>query len=161
MYPAYFCLWWPTRIDFTEFLIHAQGFLASARAVLKHPCCPAQRKVFDGFNIFVDDSPEPVVVPLEECADFDLEILKQYIGPTSVQMVRISTEIGDICYDFEAYGGIPQRAGIISHHAIAEPIAELLRATNHLPVSIREARRVLEGCFGARNEWKEGRRHEV
>jgi hypothetical protein len=65
----------------------------------------------------------------------------------TVRMIRIANDFGDICYDFEAFSGVPQRAGIISHLRLSKPIALLIHNTNQKTAPFIEQYRVVCRCI--------------
>jgi hypothetical protein len=155
IYEDYYALWWTTGSDFAGFLQEVHKFLATARSARKKSGAGLswdKEKEYDGVYLFCLGVPEPKRVPLDDVPDLDPDSLLEAANGERVFMTRIATDIGDICYDFEAFRGIPQRAGIISHLKFIVPLSWLIENTNQKPAPTLEVRRAVSNCLNLAKE---------
>lgn len=147
LYEDYFSLWWTAGCTFGEFLKAVRFFLVAMRNHnKKNPISIMRKKQFSGIYFYVAGADNPVVLSLEKFSDLNIDELLENISGGPIQMVRIATKFGDICYDFNAFRGLPQRAGIISHVFIEQPLIMFLHNTNLAQAPLRDVRRIIRRC---------------
>ncbi|MDQ3816400.1 MAG: hypothetical protein M3362_01765 [Acidobacteriota bacterium] len=158
VYEDYVSFWWRTNVDFSEFLKAARHFVRATKFWLEtggggHT--PTNKiKEFKGVYFHLAN----------EVRSFSLEDIEQRLGDSplsdsliklcephwDVRFVRIALQYGDLCYDMQAVGPFPQRAGIVTHLECAAIISDLIKWTN-----VRNAQRdlsheIIRRIFGAR-----------
>jgi hypothetical protein len=160
IYRDYFALWWSTRLSFPEFLNEVRVYLTNVRATLGDiiPLLNSGKE-FNGIYLYLDDESAPITAPLDMFPDLNPDELLGMAKMKRILMIRIATEIGDLCYDFTSTRGLPQRTGIISHLVSIESLSSLIYNSNQKKVALIEVRRIVRE-FLSRFEKGENQTHD-
>jgi hypothetical protein len=144
IYSDYLALWWRTGVPFTEFLESVRRFIAHLPN--RRPKTPHRNKLFNGIYFYCVGEAEPIVTPLDRVPELTSDDLMEFVEGRMVRMIRVATDYGDLCYDFESLRSVSQRAGIITHLALSRSIAWLIHSTSLRRTSLLEWRRVVTNC---------------
>ncbi len=131
-YEDYTSFWWRTGVTFPEFIRAARYFVKSAKSQLratKIVVDSSKQRQFLGYYIYTDQGTYHYALeqlPEELNAGDLLELAGR---EKKIRFVRLGLVVGDLCYDFEPFGMIPQRAGIVTHLPLSDPIANFVEAT--------------------------------
>jgi hypothetical protein len=145
IYHDYFAIWWQSSVTFSEFLDASRRFMASLPATKNRK--RKTRKLFSGIYVYFEDFSPSLQIPMEYEPDMALDRLQGLIGEKKVQMIRIAHQLGDICYDFEPFRGIPQRIGFVSHLPCVPQLSWLIHSTNLKKTALMEWRNTLNRSF--------------
>lgn len=154
IYQDYYALWWTAGVNFVGFLQEVSRFIATAKPFISKRHRKRRLKEYDGVYIFCFEGEEPTRIPFDVVPDLDPDSLIEAAKGRRIIMIRIATTLGDFCYDFEAFRGLPQRVGIISHLPIETPVSWLIEVTNQRPMPTLELRRIVKRCLNLKKEFK-------
>lgn len=140
VYRNYYAIWWQSAVSFAEFLDAIRIFIAS---LPKNSGKVNHRKLFNGIYIFLHDSREPLVLPIEQISALSAEDIKDFTSEKRIQMIRIADYWGDVCYDFEQFRSVPQRIGVVSHTKNFNQLSWFIYRTNLKRTALTEWNRVV------------------
>jgi hypothetical protein len=161
IYENYYVIWWTTKVTFDEFLLAVRRFL---RDSVKNESEQNERthglkKKFNGIYLYPTENREPAYIPLENMGELNPEDLLEYADLDSLNMARIATDIGDLCYDLGSSQSSAQRVGVVSHRKLTQELSGLIHYTTLKPVSFSDTQEIVQALFQKYDE--EGRRHDV
>lgn len=140
VYSDRYSFWWPTKATLVDFLDSVRLFVAEARdSKTNGDLIPESEKTFDGIYLELDDDHEPHVhIPLNFMPELRSDDLYEIANMRPIKLVRIGMDLGDFCYETVSRPDFKPVAGFLSHVALPEPIATLIRYTNFNSISISE-----------------------
>jgi hypothetical protein len=154
VYPDFVSFWWRTNADFNEFIKASRYYIREVcrRAGGLRPIDLSfgKGKEYNGVYFYAED--EVVHADADAIENLSSESLLQLCRPDlQLKFIRLGLPYADLCYDFEAIGEFPQRAGIVTHAlAYPEPIADFVLWTQAgFALELEVRRRVSEICSGS------------
>jgi hypothetical protein len=132
VYSSFASFFWETSITLPEFIKLVRRFVGSAtrwKVVNGFVLSETPRKLFNGLYIYLADGVKHI--PLHRDTDLSQEFLASKLDPHwKVRFIRVGLLFADLCYDFQAVDGLPQRAGILSHMPCRDAIADFIHWSN-------------------------------
>jgi len=145
----YFSVWWPSKLSIEEFLVHVRNVLAVIGA--NNPqgsSVMAHRKLFNGVYLRLEDDTQAIVeIPFSKVSDLRMRDLLEYVNMRTIQVIRIATEFGDICYQFMLQSDTNPSMGFISHMIFPAVLNHLVHATSLRRISLSEIDKLFTFSF--------------
>lgn len=127
----YYAIWWPTSATFDEFIRETGHCIAALRErIADESQGVTQAKEFAGIYLYFSDSCEPLTLRVEDYPELSPDEILAEAKMRPIDMVRVATDVGDFCYDFRSFNGMPQRAGIVSHLKCGDSVAWFIYGTH-------------------------------
>lgn len=131
-YQSFTSFYWQTTVDFAEFLKIARHYVKAVAAWIDtsgEQSDAGRSKLYTGIHFFLDK--EVKRLPLEHLDDLSADLILAQCEPQwKLRYVRIGLPYGDLCYDFEPIGSLPQRAGLMTHLKCYSAIADFIQWTH-------------------------------